>query len=140
MALNFEAPFAQVQKQKFAEPTTAVGTISGTTPTNTVLLGTLGIDGALMTSLTARPRATVTATALYLFASLDGGTNKFLVKSVLMLAHTVAATTAIPDTDFGFTVEDAKRLGDNSSGNAIELYVGIGVTGNVVFEGNWTDY
>jgi hypothetical protein len=137
MAKTFTAPFAQTPKTALAIATTATASID-TTPTNTQPLVTAGADGALVTRLWAMPRATVTATALYLFLSKDGGTTLRLVDTELMAAHTVATTTAIPETSFGnysestpFRLEAADRL-----------YVGVGVTlsNGIVFKAEFTDF
>jgi hypothetical protein len=137
MAKTFTAPFAQAPKTGIAVSTTATASID-TTPTNTTLLVTAGADGALVTRLWAIPRATVTATTLYLFLSKDGGTTLRLVDTELMAAHTVATTTAIPETSFGnysestpFRLEAADRL-----------YVGVGVTlsNGIVFKAEFTDF
>ena len=137
MAKTFTAAFAQDTKIGTAVATLA-GTIDTDTPTNTVLITTAGADGALLTSLSAIPRATVTATALYLFVSNDGGTTKRLLDSALMEAHTVAATTAIPVTDFANISETTPiRLEAND-----ELYVssGVALADGIVFTAQTTDF
>lgn len=103
---------------------------------NVLLLLTAGASGAVVYGLKATPRATVTATRCDLFLSKDGGTTKRLIKSVLMSAHTVATTTAIPSTDFGFTETAPYRLGASD-----RLYVGIGVnlSGGIVFDAQYED-
>jgi hypothetical protein len=137
MAKTFTAPFAQTPKTGIAVSTTATASID-TTPTNTTLLVTAGADGALVTRLWAMPRATVTATTLYLFLSKDGGTTQRLVDTELMAAHTVATTTAIPETSFGNYSESTPfrlEAGDR-------LYVGVGVTlsNGIVFKAEFTDF
>ena len=103
---------------------------------NVLLLLTAGASGAVVYGLKATPRATVTATRLELYLSKDGGTTKRLIKSVLMSAHTVATTTAIPSTDFGFTETAPYRLAATD-----RLYVGIGVTlaGGIVFDAQYEE-
>lgn len=137
MPKTFTAPFAQTPKTGIAVATTATASID-TTPTNTQLLVTAGADGALVTRLWAMPRATVTATTLYLFISKDGGTTLRLVDSELMAAHTVATTTAIPETSFANYSETTPfrlEAGDR-------LYVGVGVTlsNGIVFKAEFTDF
>lgn len=137
MAKTFTAPFAQTPQTATAIATTATASID-TTPTNTQLLMTAGADGAILTRLWAIPRATVTATALYLFISKDGGTTKVLIDSELMAAQTVATTTAIAETAFGNYSETTPfRL---SAGD--KLYVGGGVTlsNGIVFRAEYTDF
>lgn len=138
MAKTFTAPFAQTPKTASAVVTAASASLDGDTPTNTVLLCTAGADGALLTRLSAIPRATVTASSLLLWVSLDGGTTKRLVDSALMAAHTVAATTAIPVTAFSRYSEDAPaRLQAGAS-----LYVGsaVALAGGIVFTAEYTDF
>lgn len=137
MANTFTAPFAQTPKTASAVVTTASADLT-TTPTNTVLLLTAGTNGALLTRLAAIPRATVTASSLLLWISLDSGTTKGLLDSALMASHTVAATTAIPVTAFSRYSEDAPvRLQAGAS-----LYVGSAVTlaGGIVFTAEYTDF
>ena len=137
MAKTFTAPFCQTTKNASAIVTTASADLT-TDPTNTVLLLTAGADGALLTRLRAVPRATVTASCLLLWVSLDGGTTKYLLDSVLMAAHTVAATTAIPTTSFTAYTEDTPLRLEAGA----KLYVGSAVTlaGGIVFNGNYTDF
>lgn len=123
MAKTFIAPFAQTPKTASAVATAVVANLTTDAPTNTVELFTAGAEGALVTKLTAIPRATITATCLYLFISNDGGTTKRLVDSELMGAQTVAVTTAIAETRFSNIAESTPiRLGAGD-----KLYVGIGV-------------
>lgn len=105
----------------------AVATTANTTytdsPTNTQLLLSAQTNGARISKITALARATNTATECQLYVSSDGGSTKKLVKSVLMSAYTVAATTGQTGADFGYT--DSLPLILSSSDS---LYVGIGVT------------
>ena len=100
MTKIFTAPFAQTPKTGSAV-CTAAADITTDTPTDTVLIGTAGAEGAILTKLSAIPRATVTASALYLFISKDSGTTKHLVDSETMSAWTALATEAAPETLFG---------------------------------------
>lgn len=136
MAKTFTAAFAQDPKTFTAVATTAVGSLTGDSPTNTHALVTAGAEGAIVTSITAIPRDTVTATALYLFISKDG-TTKRLLRTALMAAHTVAATTEIPVVDFGYSETEPLRL---EAGD--QLFVGVGVTASsgIVFTAQSTDY
>jgi hypothetical protein len=136
MANTFTAPFAQTPKTATAV-CTAVATLTDT-PANTQLLMTAGTDGAILTRLTAIPRATVTASSLVLFLSKDSGTTQRLIDSELMAAHTVAATTAIPETYFAnYSETSPLRLeaGDR-------LYVGsqVALAGGIVFRAEFTNY
>jgi hypothetical protein len=136
MANTFTAPFAQTPKTATAV-VTGVATMTDT-PANTVLLATAGADGAIVTRLTAIPRATVTASSLVLFISKDGGTTQRLIDSELMAAHTVAVTTAIPETVFPAYSESAPlrlEAGDR-------LYVGsqVALAGGIVFKAEFTNF
>jgi hypothetical protein len=138
MAKTFTAPFAQTPMNKTAVVTGAAGSITGDTPTNTVVLLTAGADGAILTRLTAIPRATVTASSLVLFTSSDSGTTKRLIDSVLMAAQTVATTTAIASTSFPTYTETAPlRL---QAGE--QLYVGsqVALASGIVFKAEYTDF
>ena len=136
MANTFTAPFAQTPKTATAV-VTGVATMTDT-PANTVLLVTAGSDGAILTRLTAMPRATVTASSLVLFISKDNGTTQRLIDSELMAAHTVAVTTAIPETVFSAYSEAAPlrlEAGDR-------LYVGsqVALAGGIVFRAEFTNF
>lgn len=136
MANTFTAPFAQIPKTATAVVTGAATMTD--TPTNTVLLATAGTDGAILTRLTAIPRATVTASSLVLFISKDNGTTQRLIDSELMAAHTVAVTTAIPETVFSLYSEAAPlrlEAGDR-------LYVGsqVALAGGIVFRAEFTNF
>ena len=138
MSKTFTAPFAQTPKNATAVTTAACATYNEDTPTNTVKLVTAGAEGAILTRLAAIPRATSTASSLLLFTSSDSGTTKRLINSVLMGAHTVAVTTAIPVTQFtDYDESFPLRL---QAGE--ELYVGnaVALAGGVVFHAEFTDF
>jgi hypothetical protein len=137
MAKTFTAPFAQVPKTATAV-VTAVATVTTDAPSNTVELLTAGADGAILTRLTAIPRATVTASSLVVFISSDSGTTKRMIDSELMAAYTMATTTAVPETIFTTYSETTPlRLmaGD-------KLYVGsqVALAGGIVFRAEYTDF
>jgi hypothetical protein len=137
MAKTFTAPFAQTPKTA-AVVVTAAATVGDDNPTNTVELLTAGADGALVTRLAAMPRGTVTASSLVLYLQKSGQTTKRLVDSELMAAHTVAATTAIPETAFG-NVSDSTPLRLEAGD---KLFVGsqVALASGVVFAAQWMDY
>jgi hypothetical protein len=138
MAKTFTAPFAQTPKNVTAVATGAVSTITGDSPTNTVVLLTAGADGAILTRLSAIPRATVTASSLVLFTSSDSGTTKRLIDSALMAAQTLATTTAITATTFSnYTETTPLRL---QAGE--QLYVGsqVALASGIVFKAEYTDF
>lgn len=137
MAKTFTAPFAQTPKISTAVATGAVGSLTGDTPTNTVLLLTAGSDGAILTRLTAMPRSTVTASSLVVFVSGDSGTTKRLIDSKLMAALTVNTTTAITVTEFDYSETAPLRL---EAGE--EVYVGsqVALANGIVFRAEYTDF
>ena len=136
MANTFTAPFAQTAKTATAV-CTAVATLTDT-PANTVLLVTAGSDGAILTRLTAIPRATVTASSLVVFLSKDGGTTQRLLDSELMAAHTVAATTAIPETTFTLYTETTPlRL---EAGDRIYVGSQVALAGGIVFRAEFSNF
>ena len=137
MANTFTAAFAQTTQNNTAVTTTA-GTYVDDSPTNTQLLVTAGADGALVTKITAVPRATVTATACNLFFSPDDGTTNRLIDNVLMAAHTVAATTAIPVTPFSLVSETTPiRL---QAGEKLYVNSAVTLAGGIVYNAEWTDF
>lgn len=134
--MTHKAAFAQTIQMGIVAATIATGNMNTNVPTETIKIATAGEEGALITSLTAIPRETVTSTALYLFISKDGGATKHLLDSALMEAHTVDTTTAIVQTTFSNITKDMPvRLSLND-----ELYVGIGVSGNIAFTASSTDF
>ncbi len=138
MAKIYTAPFAQTPKTATAVATAATADIATDAPTNTVELLTAGAEGAIVTRITAIPRGTVTASSLLLFLSKDDGTTRRLVDSALMAAHTVAATTAIPVTEFESISETTPiRL---EAGDI--LYVGsmVAAADGIAFTAQWMDY
>lgn len=137
MPKTFTAPFAQMPKTSSAV-VTAAATVNNDTPANTEQLLVAGSEGTIVTRLTAMPRATVTASSLVLFISKDGGTTKRLIDSEVMAAHTVATTTAIPETAFStYTETTPLRL---QAGD--QLYVGsqVALAGGIVFRAEYTDF
>lgn len=92
MSTNKDPVFAGAPLFASVAAVTANVGLDGTGTVSTIL--TAGPDGALVTSLKALCRATVTATAIRLFVSVDGGTTKNIIDEKLMAAYAVAATTA----------------------------------------------
>jgi hypothetical protein len=138
MAKTFTAPFAQTPKISTAVTTAACASITGNTPTNTVVLLTAGADGAIVTRLSALPRATVTASSLLLFTSADSGTTKKLIDSATMGAQTVSTTAGITLTTFSLYTESTPlRLAAGE-----QLYVGnqVALSDGVVFRAEFTDF
>lgn len=136
MANTFTAPFAQTPKTATAV-VTGVATLTDS-PANTVLLLTAGSDGAIMTRLTAIPRATVTASSLVMFISKDNGTTQRLIDAELMAAYTMATTTLVPETTFALYTETTPlRLEAND-----RIYVGsqVALAGGIVFRAEFTNF
>lgn len=105
MAVNHEPIFAQKYKTSTAVVTAALTGIGTDTPTGAQLLFTAGINGSLVSKLTAIPRGTVTASSLVLFivkSFVAPATSVYrLIDSELMAAFTLSNTVAIPETVFG---------------------------------------
>jgi Kef-type K+ transport system membrane component KefB len=136
MANTFTAPFAQTPKTATAV-VTAVATLTDT-PANTVLLVTAGSDGAIVTRLTAIPRATVTASSLVVFISKDSGTTQRLIDAELMAAYTMATTTLIPETTFSLYTETTPlRL---EAGDRIYVGSQVALAGGIVFRAEFTNF
>jgi len=130
---NFISP--QSIKTAYAVTSTA-NTDLDDEPAVVELLLTAGADGARVTRITSIPRATVTATNVQLYLSKDGGVTKRLIETILVAAHTVAATTEIPAYDWGFNDDNPLILEA-----ADRLYVGQGVaTGSIVTTAHYGDY
>lgn len=136
MANTFTAPFVQQYKTQAAVVTAALGGIGTGTVTGAVAVATAGVNGAVLTRLTAIPRATVTASSLVLFLVKASAPTVFqLIDSELMPAYTLAATTAIPETPFGnITNDNPLRL---EAGDI--LYVGsqVALAAGIVFTAQW---
>lgn len=127
----------QTPKSAHAVQSLTANTTYTTTPTNTVLLVTAGANGGRLTKLRAIPTATVTATQLQEFRSLDSGASKKLSNAVLgaPAGYTMAGATAPPIADFGYSDDNPKILAAGE-----QLYVAAGVTGSWAFEAEWADY
>jgi H+/gluconate symporter-like permease len=80
----------------------------------------------------------VTASSLVIFISKDAGTTQRLIDSELMAAHTVATTTAIPETVFPFYSEAAPlRL---EAGDRIYVGSQVALAGGIVFRAEFTNF
>lgn len=104
--------------------------------TNAVVLVTAGANGAEVSSVTAIPRATVTASSLHMFVKKSGASEIRLFDSKLMTAHTVAATTSIPVTDFDYDETNTIVL---AAGDALYVGSAVALAGGIVFTGQWVD-
>lgn len=103
--------------------------------TNAVALLTAGANGAILYSLKAIPRATVTATQCQLFRTPDG-TTLYLENAATMAAYTMANTTSPVPTDFGYSETAPLRLAANE-----RLMVGaaVALAGGIVFSAQYED-
>lgn len=141
MALTFTAPFAQAPKTATAASVATAAGITTDTATNTTLLMTAGLDGALLTRLTVLPRSTVTATAVYLLISKDNGTTQRLIDSTTVAQQTLAATQTTGITTTTFTTYSEATPLRLQAGD--RLYVGMGTSqaaGTLVFKAEYTDF
>lgn len=106
-------------------------------PTTIVTLLTAGSNGARLVKLSSMPRATVTASLLCLYLSDDGGTTKRLIESVLMSAHTVANTTEIPTTDWGYSDDNPLYL---EAGDILYVTTAVSLAGGIVTLAQYHEY
>lgn len=138
MAKTFTAPFAQATRIQTAVVTAAVTGLATDAPTGTVSLLTAGPEGCVVSRVSAIPRATITASSLVLFVKKSGDAALRLIDSELMAAHTVAATTAIPETTFN-NISDSTPLRLDAGD---ELHVGsqVALASGIVFAAQWMDY
>lgn len=127
----------QTPKSAHVSQSFTANTTYTTTPANTALLVTAGPNGSRLTKLRAIPAATVTVTQLQEFRSLDSGATKKFSNAVLGASggYTMAATTAPPIADFGYSDDNPKLMSANE-----QLYVATAVTGSWAFEAEWADY
>lgn len=137
MANTFTAAFAQTP-QTASAVCTAAATVTTDSPTNTVLLCTAGVNGAILTRLWAMPRATVTATSLVIWISSDSGTTKRIKDSVLMPAQTLATTSLISYTQFtNYTESTPLRL---KAGDQVYVGAQVALASGIVFTAEYTDF
>lgn len=137
MPKTYTRPFPQTQRTATAVAVNA-GVSTSDTPTNTVLLYTASAEGALLTKLTALPRATVTASSLNLYISKDNGVTFRLKDSALMAAYTAAATTAKPKTAFDAITEAAPiRL---EAGDKLYVQSEVALASGIVFNAEISEF
>lgn len=106
-------------------------------PTTSVLLWTAGANGSRITRLSAMPRATVTASLIGLYLSKDSGTTLRLIDSAVMAAHTVANTTEIPTTDFGYSEDNPLIL---EAADRLYATTAVSLAGGIVVLASGADY
>jgi len=137
--MTFTAPFAQNPKSLSVAVTAALGGLGTDAITGAQLLVTAGANGAIVSSISAMPRGTVTASSLVLFLVKSATSAIYRpIDSVLMPAYTLATTTAIPVTAFAL-ISDATPLRLEAGD---KLYVGsqVALAAGIVFTGRWMDY
>jgi hypothetical protein len=117
--------------------TTTANTTYTSSPTNTATLATIGANGGRVTRIRSIPRVTITATAMHLFLSTDGGTTKILIDSVTMAADTVSTTDGPLEVDWGYSENNPMILPA-----AAILYVSQAVTfaDGIATAIEWGDY
>lgn len=93
---------------------------------------TAGPNGALLFSLIATPRMTVTATQLQAYRSRDAGATLQLFKLKTMSAYTLAATTDTPPTDFGYGETAPLRFAANEE---VWVATGVAFASGIMFDG-----
>ena len=90
-----------------------------------------GMRGGFIKSLTAQPRATVAASRLFLFASIDGGADLDFRGVAAMAAFDTTLTTAYTPADFGFTESSPRRV---AAGERWWAASAVALTGGIAFE------
>jgi hypothetical protein len=132
MAAVHEPVFAQKYKTNTAVVTAALTGIGTDSPTGMQQIAVGGTNGSLVSLLSAMPRATVALSSLVLYiVKASAPTVYRLIDSEVMAAYTLAATTAIPETNFGnISVTTPRRL---ETGDI--LYVGsqVALAAGIVF-------
>jgi hypothetical protein len=115
---------------------TTANTTFTTSPTNTQLLVTAGVNGARVTRIQAIPLEQInTANNIQLYRSYDSGTTKYLANSVLMATVTPGGAVANTPTDFGYSDDNPLILLANE-----RLYVAEGQSEAVNVVAEWADY
>jgi len=135
MAVSNLAIFPQLPFSASAVATAANTTLSDATDANIVELvlpTDVESDGCQIVAAVALPRATCTATVLYLYLSTDNGTTRRLVAVASAVADTVSATDAPAEVAFKFkgsTISESNPLYiPPGSGSAkARLYFGASV-------------
>ena len=128
----------QTPKANTAVSSTATAAAPYTsTPTNSVLLATMGANGGRVTRIRSVPRNTVTATVVLLFLSLDAGATKVLLDDILMAAYTASTTTLVPKIDWGYSETNAMPL---PAGAQLYIAQTVTMTDGIATEIEWGDY
>lgn len=139
------AVFAQTLKTASAVvteavPLTGAGSVGSDSPQSTRLLLTAGEEGALVTSLSAIARGTITANSALLFIrkKTEDAANRRLLDTVQMSGQTFSSTSKLVRYTFDSVAQDTPlrlEAGD-------ELYAGLTVAQSVgvVVHAAYTDF
>jgi hypothetical protein len=136
VTVTHDPVYAQGLRSVSGTTTAAKSTLTDTT--NAVKIFTAGANGSFVKRLRARPRATVSAAnKLLLFRVSAGGATVTLIDSALMGAHTLADTTAIPETPFTtYSYLDPLRLGPSEELWAAQA---TALAGGIAWDGDAED-
>lgn len=133
-----------VSQNKFISPQTlksnAVGVATAnttftTSPTNTGLLITAGLDGARVTRIIAIPLENVTANNLQLYREKAASSSKFMFANQTGGTDTVSGTDGATVIDFGYSDTNPLML---EAGE--KVYVATGIAKSYNFVAEWGDY
>jgi hypothetical protein len=137
--MTFTAPFAQTPRTLTAAVTAAIAGLGTDAVTGLQLLVTAGANGAIVSSISAMPRGTVTASSLMLFLVKSSAPAVYRpIDSVLMTAYTLAATTAVPVTAFPL-ISDATPM-RLEAGDKIYAGSQVALAAGISFTARWMDY
>ncbi len=133
MAKTYEAPFAQTWKTWLAVVTGACTDIDSAPDSDCALLGTAhATEGGILTQLTAMPRETTSGVhVLYLFSSIDGGTDWILINAKAAAADTLSTTDAPTVIDFGYSETNPLRL---QAGEKLKVGASVALTTGWAFQ------
>ena len=141
MALTTTPAWPQTPKFGFAKVTTANTALDGS-GTITTIGEAMGADGGRITGLYAGAQATVTATAVRFFVSIDSGVTWVYVPYLerLIPAHTVASTTLNAGQVTVIDQEDPAVYLDLPAGALLGCTSAVALAGGIAFAAIWTDF
>lgn len=100
--------------------------------TDAVMLYEAGDGGALITKITANPRATVTATRLAVYRVKPGAPDvAHLIRARTMGVATLSATSHIIETDLGWSESVPLKC---EAGDQIWVAIGVQLAAGIVFD------
>lgn len=107
-----------------------------TTPANTQLLMTAGVNGARLTRLYAMPQESTAASGVVqYYRSNDNGSTKLWAGAAAVSNDTVSTTDAPIPIDFGFSNDNPMTLKANE-----RIYVAPSIAKSFIFVAEWADY